>query len=102
MERREGRNPFYPLLLLAGILFVVTALAFAVVPALEDRAIESGQPPPPSAFHDALRTDGGRWLLYEVGALTFFGLASMGLDRLRSLQRDRARARMAPHEPLSG
>ena len=34
----EPRNPLYLLLLLASLLFVVTALAYAVVPTLEQKA----------------------------------------------------------------
>src|SRR6516164_8949115 len=53
----EPRNPFYFLLLFASVLFVVTALAYAVVPVLEEKARDAGEEPPPSAFRDALRQD---------------------------------------------
>src|SRR5262245_6711051 len=92
----EPRNPFYLLLLVASLLFVVTALAYAVVPILEEKAALAGSPPPPSPFRDALRTDGWRWLLIEVAAMIAFGLASMVLDRLRRLQSDRAGGTMPP------
>jgi hypothetical protein len=92
----EPRNPFYLLLLLASVLFVVTALAYAVVPELERKARDAGQMPPPSPFRDALRADGWRWLLYEVAAMIVFGLLSMGLDRLRRLQKERAAATIPP------
>jgi hypothetical protein len=95
----EPRNPFYLLLLLAGLVFVLTALAYAVVPVLEQKAIEAGNPPPPSAFRDALRTNGWRWLLYEVAVLLALGLASMGLDRLRSLQKQRRANKIPPETP---
>jgi hypothetical protein len=96
MSTSEPHNPFYLLLLLAGLVFVLTALACAVVPVLEQKAADAGQPPPPSAFRDALRADGWRWLLYEVGAIVFFALASMALDRLRSLQKHRSGATIPP------
>ena len=54
----EPRNPLYFLLLIAGVVFAVTALAVAFVPVLEEKALEAGQAPPPSPFRDALRTDG--------------------------------------------
>jgi hypothetical protein len=92
----EPRNPFYLLLLLASLLFVLTALAYAVVPVLEEKAMAAGQPPPASALRDALRTNGWRWLLYEVAAMILFGLLSMGLDRLRRLQNDRRQATIPP------
>jgi hypothetical protein len=97
MPRTEPRNPFYIFLLAASLLFLVTALAYALVPTLEQKAADAGRPPPASAFRDALREDGGTWLLYELGAMVVFGLLSMGLDRLRSLQIERAQAKMPPY-----
>ena len=67
MPQPEPKNPFYLLLLLAGLAFTVTALAYAVVPTLEQKAIDAGQPPP-SPFRDALRADGWKWLLAELVA----------------------------------
>src|SRR5438094_9185839 len=87
MRSSEPHNPFYLLLLLASVLFAATALAYALVPSLEEKAAEAGQVPPQSAFRDALRTDGWQWLLYDVGAMILFGVLSMGLDRLRILKR---------------
>ncbi|HEY7424149.1 MAG TPA: hypothetical protein VH682_07925 [Gemmataceae bacterium] len=96
MTTNEPRNPLYLLLLLASLLFVVTALAYAVVPTLEQKATDAGQPPPPSVFRDALRKDGWRWLLYEVGAVVVLSVASMAVDRLRTLQKQRAGATIPP------
>ena len=84
------RNPFYLLLLLASLLFVATALAYGVVPILEQKAAEAGQAPPPSPFRDALHADGGKWLLYELVAMAVCAVASMGLDRYRILQKQRS------------
>lgn len=77
------RNPLYLLLLIASLIFVLTALAYAVVPVLEDKAIEAGQDPPPSPFRAELRQHGWKWLLVEVAAIIVLGLASMILDHLR-------------------
>src|SRR5205807_4162952 len=96
MTSSEPRNPFYLLLLVASFLFVLTALAYAVVPTLEEKAKEAGEVPPPSEIRDALRNDGWKWLLVEVAAMLVFGLASMGLDRLRRLKKDRAETKIAP------
>jgi len=102
MSEREPRNPFYLLLLLASLLFVMTALAVALVPVLEDKAREAGQPAPPSPFRAALRGDQGwHFLLYEVAAMIVFGLLSMGLDRLRSLKKQRAAVTIPPSEERS-
>jgi hypothetical protein len=79
----EPRNPLYLLLLLSGLVFVVTALAYAFIPVLEQKAIDAGQEPPPSPLRDVLRRDGWIWLLVELGVMTVFGVASMVLDHLR-------------------
>jgi hypothetical protein len=101
MSQTEPRNPFYLLLLLASLLFVATALGYALIPVLEEKAAEAGQPPPPSAFRDALRDDGWIWLLYELAGMVLFGLLSMGLDRLRSLQKERSEGTISqrPNDP---
>ncbi len=96
MTTTEPRNPLYLLLLLASLLFVVTALAYALVPVLEQKAADAGQPPPSSEFRDALRKDGGRWLLYEVGAVVVLSIASMAVDRLRTLQKTRGEVTISP------
>jgi hypothetical protein len=86
----EQRNPFYFLLLLTSLVFVVTALAYWFVPFLEEKAELAGEIPPPSPFRDALRADGWKWLLYQVAFMIVFGLASMGLDRWRTLRQQHA------------
>jgi hypothetical protein len=96
MSPREPRNPFYLLLLLASLLFVVTALAYLFIPMLEEAAADAGSPPPPSPFRDVLRSDGWLWLLGEAAALVVLALASMGLDRLRALKKERAAVTMPP------
>jgi hypothetical protein len=98
MSQPEPRNPFYFLLLLASFLFVITALAYAVIPVLEQNAVDAGQPRPPSPLRDALHSHGWQWLLYELAAMIVFGLLSMGLDRLRSLQKERAEGTIPPAE----
>jgi len=95
----EPRNPLYLLLLLVGFLFVVTALAYAVVPVMEQKAAEAGNPPPQDDFRDALRADGWKWLLVELAVLVVIGLASMAVDRLRSLKSERQAATISPERP---
>jgi hypothetical protein len=95
MSTKEPRNPLYLLLLLASLLFVATALAYAFIPILEQNAIDAGQPPPPSEFRAALRVHGGFWLLYEVAAMTVLGISSMALDRLRALKKERSESTIA-------
>jgi hypothetical protein len=95
MPPAEPRNPFYLLLLVASLLFVLTALAYGLVPVLEQKAAEAGQPPPPSPFRESLHADGWKWLLYELAAMTLFAFLSMGLDRLRSLQKEREEGKIS-------
>lgn len=97
----EPHNPFYLLLLLASLLFVVTALAYIFLPILAEKATMAGDPPPPSEFRELLEKDGWRWLLYQLAAMIFFGLASMGLDRYRRLQKDRASATISQADDSS-
>lgn len=95
-SEREPHNPFYLLLLACSLAFVVTALAVALVPVLEDKARDAGNPPPASEFRESLRNDGWLWLIYLAGAVLVFGLLSMVLDRLRRLKRERATGTIAP------
>jgi hypothetical protein len=97
----EPRNPLYFVLLLVSLAFVATALAYAVVPVLEDKAAEAGNPPPPSPFREGLREHGGTLLLIEVGAIVVFGLLSMAVDRLRALKKQRHAATMPPKEMMN-
>jgi hypothetical protein len=89
MQPPEPRNPLYLLLLIVGMIFVFTVLAYAVVPVLEQKARDAGTEPPPSPFRDSLRSDGWKWVLAEVALLVVVGLASMGLDRYRRWQREK-------------
>src|SRR5215210_1384099 len=82
----EPRNPFYIMLLVAGLIFIMTVLAYAVIPVIEQKAMDAGQMPPPSPLRDALRQDGWKWVLAEVAILVVLGLLSMGLDRYRRWQ----------------
>lgn len=94
----EPRNPFYILLLIVSFLFVITALAYALVPTLEQKALEAGEPAPPSVLRDTLRSDGWKWLLYEVAAIVVLALLSMFLDHLRRLKKERLAATMPPSD----
>jgi hypothetical protein len=86
----EPRNPLYLLLLVSGLIFIATVLAYAVVPMLEQKAMDAGQMPPPSPFRDALRNEGWKWVLIEVGVIVILGIASMGLDRYRRWKKENA------------
>src|SRR3954453_13333129 len=83
--KSQPPNPIYLLALIVGVLFVVTAVAYALVPGLEQKALDAGEVPPPSAWRDALRADGWEWLLSDLAVLILLCLGSMWLDRLRGL-----------------
>jgi hypothetical protein len=86
----EPRNPFYLLLLIVGMVFIATVLAYAVIPVLEEKAKDAGTLPPPSPFRDTLREHGWKLAIAEVALLVVLGLASMGLDRYRRWQKESA------------
>jgi hypothetical protein len=94
---QEPKNPFYLLLLIASFAFIATALAYAIVPVLEQQARDQGQDPPPSPFRDSLRVDGWKWLLVQLGIMVVLGLLSMGLDRWRRY-RDELREAQNRHD----
>jgi hypothetical protein len=82
----EPRNPFYLMLLIVGLIFIATVLAYAVVPVIEQKARDAGQEVPPreeSWFRNTLHYHGWKWVLVEVAVLVILGLLSMGLDRYR-------------------
>ena len=89
MSATEPRNPFYLVLLIAGVIFIATVLAYAVIPWMEEKAKDAGEMPPESPFRDALRQDGWKWVLAEVAVLVVLGLMSMGLDRYRRWRTER-------------
>jgi hypothetical protein len=99
MTPSEPRNPLYLLLLLVGVLFCVTALAYAVLPVLEEKAKEAGGDVPPSPFRKSVTENGGVWLLMETAALIVLGLASMAVDHYRRIRAEKAAA--TPEAPPS-
>jgi hypothetical protein len=82
-QKPEPRNPFYILLIVVSFAFVLTALAYAIVPTLEQKATDAGNSPPASALRNSLRADGWLWLISEGVAIIALSVLSMGLDRWR-------------------
>jgi hypothetical protein len=101
MSPSEPRNPFYLLLLLVGLLFVVTLLAVLMVPILMEKAEQAGGDVPKEGFHQLIKRDGVWWVVYELVALVVLSVLSMGLDRLRSLKKERAAKTIPPSERTS-
>lgn len=71
--QNESPNPFYALLLIFSTAFVLTGLVLAVVPWPE--------------LPDWLRRYGWQLLIVEMVLVIVTGLASMALDRWRSLRK---------------
>ena len=84
MASSNQRNPFYFLLLAASMLFIATALAYGILPQMEDNAASVGPRPAQAPFRAALRTHGPRWLFFELAAMALFVVLSLGLDWWRS------------------
>ena len=83
-DKPDPRNPFYLLLLLVGLIFVITLLAAVMVPILMDKAQAAGAEVPKEGFHQLIKRDGVWWVVAEVVVLVILSIASMVLDRLRT------------------
>jgi heme/copper-type cytochrome/quinol oxidase subunit 2 len=101
MSQSEPRNPLYLLLLLVGLLFVITLLAVVLVPIMMERAQQAGGDVPKEGFHQLIKRDGIWWVVYELIALVVLSILSMGLDRLRSLQKERAAKKIPSDQQIS-
>ncbi len=88
-------NPFYVLVLLAGIAFAVTACAYGVMTVKElrrDQAIEE----PTSAdsrFSEFVDRNGPTIMFAELAVLALFTFASISLDQYFTVDRESARTR---------
>src|SRR5215212_9386784 len=88
----EPRNPFYMLMLIVGLIFIMTIFAYLLVPWMEQKALDAGTRPPPreeSWPRTLLHDHGVMLVLGEVALLVILGFASMGLDRYRRYQQER-------------
>ncbi len=97
-RRREAFNPFYALVLVTSVLFVVTALAY-VTSWVIIRPVSGGPGTP--AVSPAMRfldERGESMLLWQAGLLTGSAILAMGFDRWRSRRAERSRA-PDPDEP---
>jgi hypothetical protein len=77
-RRSQGINPFYPLVVVAGVAFVVTACAYGVM------ALKAMSPADADAGHPLLAfldTYGVTMLGIELGLLAATSLLAMGTDQ---------------------
>jgi hypothetical protein len=85
-KAREPVNPFYVLLVLLGIVFLVTACAYGVMAyrAISPNVELQAKPHPLTEFLDE---HGVELLGGELALLAAASFAAMGLDRWRDLRR---------------
>jgi hypothetical protein len=82
MAKRKAFNPFYPLLVLTGVLFTVTAFAYGLLlyrllhPALVVAGPEDG-----GSLMVLMHRHGTSLLVIELAALATFALLAMATDR---------------------
>jgi hypothetical protein len=86
-------NPFYALVILTAVAFVVTTLAYVVtLVVLQAPARGQATATTPSPLMQFLSQHGESLMLWEAGVLAVTALLAMGLDRWRSGHSARARA----------
>jgi hypothetical protein len=78
-SQRKAPNPFYVLLVLAGSLFLVTALAYGVMTVRLSRP-GSGAADSNPALMQLMREKGGSILLAELAVLGVLTVAAIGTD----------------------
>lgn len=81
MQRsKKSSNPFYAVLILAGLAFVVTAAAYGVMATRESRAAVSGKPVEEHALMKWMHDHGDAALLGELAILGIAVFAAIGTD----------------------
>ena len=81
MQRsKKSANPFYALLILAGLTFVVTAAAYGVMAVRESRAAVTGEPVAEHALMKWMHEHGNTALLTELAILGVCTFGAIGTD----------------------
>jgi hypothetical protein len=87
-RRGRGINPFYPLLVVVSVVFVVTACAYTFMAVRAISIGAAGDPHPLSVFLDR---HGMLLLILEVAALAVVSFLAMGTDRYWTRRADERR-----------
>ena len=96
MRRKPPRNPFYTLLMVASLLFVVTTLGYLVGPFVEQRAIDgTGKR---SALVSWFDRRGVLALAIEFGAMCVLALLAVATDRHFTARKGAADASRRLHD----
>jgi hypothetical protein len=97
IRSRKFANPFYGLLLVAGIAFAMTAIAFGVM-AFRDRDMAGKHPGAAVDNHPLMAwmsDHGDKALLYELAALAVFTVGAIATDDYWQ-RRDKAKNNSEP------
>lgn len=104
---KKAFNPFYPLLVVAGTAFCLTASAYGLMAMRDLRPNHTGpqaaaaanEPARPHPLMKYLASDGEKLLLIELGLLAVFSFAAMGTDDYWTRRAAAADARAKHTEP---
>jgi hypothetical protein len=96
---KKSANPFYAVLILAGLAFVVTAAAYGVMATRESRSAVTGKPVTEHALMKWMRDHGDATLLGELAILGVATFAAIGTDEY--WQRRAAARRRDNHSNLA-
>jgi hypothetical protein len=81
---QKSKNPFYVLLVIAGVLFVVTATAYCVMAFRDARAVAAAHAQaPPADLHPLdrwMRQNGETALIMELAFLAVFVVGAIATD----------------------
>ncbi len=77
---KKSANPFYAVLIVAGLTFVVTAAAYGVMATRETRAAVTGKPVAEHALMKWMHDHGDAALLRELDILGIAPFAAIGTD----------------------
>ncbi|HEX4129006.1 MAG TPA: hypothetical protein VHZ24_03105 [Pirellulales bacterium] len=80
-HRTQPFNPFYVIVVIAGVAFSVTACAYGVMCLRDLRAAAKVPAEPESCLMQVMRRHGDRLLATEIAVLGLASLAAMGTDR---------------------
>ncbi len=86
-NNKPDGNPFYAMVVLVGVVFLVTAMSYVMaLVRLENQPAATTVPARVNPAMQFLEQRGGSLLLWEAGVLTVIAVLAMALDRWRSGQ----------------
>ena len=81
MAKRDFQNPFYVLLLVAGVMFAITACAYGVMAFRTFHAASAAADAEPSGLMRFLEGHGGTVMAWELAALAVATVGAIGTDQ---------------------